>query len=227
MNNDMKKARSLLASNRLFLYTLLQRAFAAGPDDEFVEQLLDEHTRAEVLLLDSSREDEGEYFDILAAIESEKRAMVYCREYEKLIIGPDKPLVPPWESVYVSGEPLLFQGSTLAVRQMYRKAGFRAAGYPHEADDHVATELSFIAKLAGQTVEALDANDGCRARGLLETQRDFLNDHLLAWAGAFSERLQLAALDHGISCFYPAFARLAVRVCERDDEVIEELLAIM
>lgn len=62
--------------------------------------------------------------------------------------------VAPWESVYVSPDRLVFQASTLAVRDAYGAAGFVAKNKGAEPDDHIATECDFMAKLAAQAAEA-------------------------------------------------------------------------
>ena len=124
--------------------------------------------------------------------------------------------------MYATGEPLLFQESTLAVRDAYRRAGYAAAGYPHEADDHLAVELDFMATLAADASAAFGAGDEERCANLLAVQRDFLREHLLTWVAAFAERLAGSAGD---GAFYPRFAELAALVCARDADVLEELAA--
>ncbi|MCB8816455.1 molecular chaperone TorD family protein [Desulfosporosinus shakirovi] len=71
-------------------------------------------------------------------------------EYTRLFIGPTKLPVPPWESVYVSKERLLFQESSLKVRQRqcYLNYNFLPAKYRSEADDHIALELDFMYNLS-------------------------------------------------------------------------------
>ena len=213
----------LLLGNRRFLYTYVNRAFAVEPDEAFLDVVAEAHTLEECALLDDES-GEGTRLQLLAVKASVSCGLECLRsEYTKLFIGPDKLPAPPWESVYVTGEPLLFQESTLAVRQAYQNAGYVAAGYPHEADDHVATELDFMAALASDTCEKLTAGDTPRARELMRIQLDFLRNHLLVWVGSFADRL----LAYGkVSSFYPSFAALAARVCARDVDVLEELLSL-
>lgn len=218
--------------NRRFLYTLLGRVFAFEPDRQCVDQAWSEHAREEFLLLDEDGRAARLLHEFAAsAFAGEGAAKALCDkevvevlrgEYTRLFVGPAKLPAPPWESVYVSHDHLLFQESTLAVREAYLQEGFRAAGYPHEADDHVATELSFMAALATRAAEACESGDAAHCRAALEAQERFLDEHLLVWIQEFSNRLGAVS---GISTFYPLFAALAAIVCKRDAEVVREILA--
>jgi TorA maturation chaperone TorD len=72
-------------------------------------------------------------------------------DYVRLFIGPGKPLAPPWGSVYLSIDKLLFTEETLKVRLFYEKYGMKAAKKYQEPDDHIGLELEFIAYLAEQS----------------------------------------------------------------------------
>lgn len=213
----MDDSTKLVLGNRRFLYALVHRAFASEPDAALLAVVLDEHARDECSLLDDA---DGAGLSLWRALADEAACDEDGRlrsEYTRLFLGPEKLPAPPWESVYVNGEPLLFQESTLAVRDAYRRAGYLAAGYPREADDHVAIELDFMATLASKSCEAAVLD-----REALAVQLAFLEEHLLVWMDSFAERL--CACDT-VSGFYPSFARLAALVCRRDAEVLKELLA--
>ena len=219
------EAVALLLANRKFLYAYLSRAFAAKPDEAFLAVVADAHAQDECALLDDERSEGASLQRGLAALLAEDpNTLDQLRsEYTKLFIGPGKLPAPPWESVFVSGEPLLFQKSTLAVREAYRAAGFQAAGYPHEADDHLAIELAFMEKLAGRMGEAYAEADGARVGELARIQLDFLQNHLLVWVKSFADQLRAYGK---VSSFYPSFAALAALVCARDVDVLEELLSL-
>lgn len=143
-------------------------------------------------------------------------------EFTRLFEGPGKLPAPPWESVYRSEGELLFQESTLAVRQAYREAGFKAAAYPREADDQVATELSFMAALIDEAATALDAGDLSRAHAFLTAQKKFLAQHLNEWLPTFAERLNTQAPE-GTGPFYPLAALFAAELCRQDAPIVAEL----
>ena len=215
---------AVLLSNRDFLYAYTGRAFSDCATDELLSLALNEQTLAQCALLDE--EDGGTGFELQGSIaacvqEWADGASSLVPEYTRLFIGPTSLPAPPWESVYVSHEPLLFQESTLAVREAYAREGFQATGYPHEADDHVATELNFMAALSERAQAAYQEGNMRRYRATLEAQVRFLDEHLLVWIREFADRLSKVS---GISALYPSFAALAALVCERDADVVRELL---
>lgn len=211
--------------NRWFLYSFFGRLFAAEPDGDLLDLVEGDHLAEECSMLDAADRQVGKILCFRArgsVLDRETDLEALVGEYTKLMIGPGKVPAPPWESIYVSREPLLFQESTLEVREAYAAAGFEAAGYPREADDHLATELNFMAALADRAVRAYESEDIEVYENALRAQSRFLKNHLLVWVGEFSDRMN--DVD-GISSFYPSFASLAALVCERDAGVIEELLA--
>ena len=222
---DNKVAIAILLGNRSFLYAYIWEAFGSIATDGLFSRVNDDSTSEQCALLDETARGAGLTLQqsIRVSLQSHPNPLAsFASEYTRLFIGPEKLPAPPWESVYVSGEPLLFQESTLAVREAYLREGFRAAGYPHEADDHVATELNFMAALCKRALDTYESGDTELCRSTLEAQARFLSEHLLVWIREFSDRLGAV---RGISAFYPSFAALASLVCERDAEVIQELLA--
>lgn len=222
---DCRNEIEVVLANREFLYRYAARAFSAEPDNAMLEVIADCQTLQQCLLFDDGGGllvgAEVKIRDSLRpGIELDKLA----DEYTRLFVGPAALPVPPWESVFVSKEPVLFNEVTLAVRKAYRNSGFRASGYPHEADDHVATELNFMAALCAKARDAAEVGGEKALSEIVRVQLTFLEEHLLVWIREFSDRLK--EVD-GISSFYPSFASLAVLVCERDAEVIQELLAVV
>jgi TorA maturation chaperone TorD len=78
-------------------------------------------------------------------------------DYMRLFIGPGKPLSPPWGSVYLSVDGLLFTEETLYVRKFYESNGRIVKEKHREPDDHIGLELEFLAYLSelGKTETAL------------------------------------------------------------------------
>ena len=126
-------------------------------------------------------------------------------DFNRLFVGPGEMLAPPWESVHRSRTKLTFQESTLQVRALYEAFGVQAPALHREPDDHLALELDFLATLSERAVEAVGGGDGKQLGRCLQTQRDFLQDHLLAWAPAC-----LALVEtHAETDYYRGAARLA------------------
>jgi TorA maturation chaperone TorD len=144
-------------------------------------------------------------------------------EYTYLMIGPDKLPAPPWESVYRTKERLIFQESTLAVRRAYLKYQFLPANYPHEADDHIALELDFMAHLAKLTLESFEDNGIEEVKRLLADQKSFLDEHLLVWIDQFADQIQNSKTHY----FYPQIAVLTKQLVGIDADVIDELVSLL
>ncbi len=100
----------------------------------------------------------------------------------RLFIGPGKLLAPPWESVGLCEERLVFQEQTLQVRDWYARYGLELVNLHKEPDDHIGLEFEFIAHLAKLGLQALEANDHKRFDELLQAQKQFLAEHPLQWA---------------------------------------------
>lgn len=121
--------------------------------------------------------------------------------YNRLFVGPGRPLAPPYESLYRDPGGLVMGPSAQAVQACYAEAGIALGPDYHDLPDHVAAELGFMAYL---TVEEAEAEDGQAGRWR-ERQSAFLRQHLAAWLPAFCERVRAA----GQHPFYPAVADLA------------------
>ncbi|HSO27591.1 MAG TPA: molecular chaperone TorD family protein, partial [Anaerolineales bacterium] len=88
-------------------------------------------------------------------------------DYNRLFVGPAKVLAPPWESVYLTKERLIFQEQTLQVRGWFRRFGLEVENLYHEPDDHIGLELLFLAHLAELSVAALEEGEQTEFADLL------------------------------------------------------------
>lgn len=104
-----------------------------------------------------------------------------ARDHQALFVGPGPLLAPPYESVYLSREHLLFEEQTLQVREAYRAFGLVAPALNREPDDHIGLELHFLAEVCLRSLDALDAGDDDRLDATLAAHQAFLTDHLLVW----------------------------------------------
>jgi len=103
----------------------------------------------------------------------------------------------PCESVWRDEDHLMLQAPTFAVRAFYRRHGVQVANWRQRPDDHLATELEFVALLL--------------ERGELKEAARFLKAHLLVWLPSFANRVgQRAATP-----FYAALACLTLAACEQ------------
>lgn len=103
-------------------------------------------------------------------------------EFTRLFTGVQEGMAPPppFESVW--REDRLIGESTSQVIDAYAKAGFADIEPDAGPQDHIAVELKFIALLALREAEAWQADNQTAAQLRQTQQRDFLNQHLAAWA---------------------------------------------
>ncbi len=217
-------------ATRHFLYQLLQRVFAHDPDLELLDTLTSDHTSKMVkLFIEENAEVLSLYEDLIAELstriqdDSDILLDDLKNEYTYLFIGPTKLPAPPWESVYISKERLIFQESTLKVRRAYLKYGFLPSNYPHEADDHLALELDFMVHLANLTFQVFEKGDETQLKTLLNDQKDFLQQHLLVWIGDFTKLM----LEAKTSYLYPKMTKVTELILNLDDTVIDEILSLI
>ncbi|KAA9001093.1 Tat proofreading chaperone DmsD [Affinibrenneria salicis] len=112
------------------------------------------------------------------------------QDWQRLFIGPDRLPAPPWGSVYLDRESVLFGDSTLALRQWLRQRGIAPQLERREPEDHIGLMLMLAAWTAENQPAWLD---------------ELLAEHLLPWAMRYLELLEPGARHP----FYLGLARLA------------------
>ncbi len=111
-------------------------------------------------------------------------------EYRRLFVGPQAKVAPPWGSVYTDRDMVVFGESTIALKEWLRHQGIAVAhGESDEPEDHIGTLLSLMAWIAQNKPECL---------------REFLQLHLLTWAGHFLEIMEFGSQQ----VFYVSLAKL-------------------
>ena len=228
MNDQTKEAVELLLSNRLFLYSLMHKLFGREPDEELLNILTDEHTGEAFGLLSEEEKDIMDRTAVfLSEIREEKQNPAFLEEtkdeYTRLFIGPVSLVAPPWESVYGQKDAMLFQESTLEVRNTYRQYGLIPEGYPHVADDSLALELHFMALLAQRGLDAFYAGKNDDLTADLTGSSDFLKKHLLVWVPKFLERMKGAKTN----ILYPQMCLVLDEFLRKDAETVKEVLQAM
>lgn len=182
----------------LYLLSVLQSVFGTEPSDQQLDVVLsnDTMTALAALGLGESCADELRRLEKERAGDPSHFLETLKSEYTHALIGPGALSAPPWESVYESEARLLFSEGTLAVRRSYLAEGVKSAGYPHEPDDHLVTELNFLEVLLRRRMEAVELGDKSEAGRLTRVQAAFLDDHLLRWIGPFAKQLDLQATGY-------------------------------
>lgn len=220
----------ILLSELTLLYRLLQNIFGNEPSENLLT-ILCSQTSKDALALFGDKNNS----DYMKSLETLNEFFLWYRkvdegtleqvkdEYTRLFLGPEELVAPPWESVYVSKEPLLFQRNTLEVRKRYRSFGFIPAEYPHVADDHLALELDFMGCLSEMANKACTQGEIEEAKRLLRGQKNFMNEHLLNWVPDFAQRIQKSRTK----IFYPNTAVLASEFLKKTDQAISEIIEFL
>lgn len=121
------------------------------------------------------------------------------QDYTRLFIGLDAVMpVPPWESVYLSRDHMVFQEETRQVREWYFRFNLSPEKLNKEPDDHIALELIFLSRLAQLSLTALEQNDQQAFQSYGQAQADFLTAHLLRWGLVWCRRME----EHARTDFY-------------------------
>ena len=136
-------------------------------------------------------------------VEKEHKELRY--EYANLFLNAGKTPVFPYESVYVTGEPLVNQKPTFEVKQFYREAGIHGVhkkdDYP-ELEDHIAVEFEFMRYLC--------------ENNLIDLQTKFIREHLL-WVKKFFDDLK----RYSNSEFYKAIAEIGSGFINIEKDIAE------
>jgi len=122
-------------------------------------------------------------------------------EFADIFLNAGENPVFPYESVYVSRDPVVMGEPIFSVRQAYRKGGVHKSPEYRDLDDHIAVELEFVASLILQGEQHPD-----QASDLQKQQVDFLRDHLMGWVIEFCAVLSNSA----VSPFYQGLAELTM-----------------
>lgn len=121
---------------------------------------------------------------------------------------------PPWESVYLDRDHVVFGAKTLQVRALFARYGLVCPDTDRTPDDHIGLQLEFLARLAAEAVERLNAGDAPGAAAMTAGMRESLESHLLRWADPFVRRLEAASATG----FYAGLGRLTLGVLTAESE---------
>ena len=99
-------------------------------------------------------------------------------EYQRLFVGPTHLSAPPWGSVYLDKDNVLFGISTLELRTWLKAHDITVATELREPEDQIGKMLLLMAWLAEETPVLIP---------------EFLSEHLMPWAPRYLELLEQAA----------------------------------
>ena len=226
MTEEQKSTVEILLANRMYVYSLLYKALAREPDAELLELLTAESAGEAFALLGSGEDTLARVPAFFAQVRGELNDAFVSEarsEFTRLFIGPIRLVAPPWESMYVGKESMLFQESTLAVRRFYQSYGLQPEGYPRVADDSLALELAFMSKMAERACTAFGEDKREELRSALSGACEFLTEHMLVWIPKFLERMK----DSPSDVLYPQLCLILSAFLSADRQVLTELLEIV
>ena len=128
----------------------------------------------------------------------------------------------PYESVYTSVGGRMNQEAWTQVKAIYAKAGFEKNPSFKEPEDHIAVELSFMAEICNQVIDALKADNMQAAEALLHCQHQFMQDHIINWLNPFYADVQKATNNEG---FYLLLMTATYLFIELDQDILLELIS--
>jgi len=162
-------------------YSAMARFLLAPADDE-LQRRLGEPGQLESWPMPRDPKTSRGIDRLAASSAAGETAAALLQDYERLFVGPNSLLAPPYESVYRTVDRLVFDAPTFEVRAEYRSLGVQAPNFNREPDDHLGLEFSFLALLCTRGLEALEGKDQTAVDDALEAQHRFLREHLLCWA---------------------------------------------
>ena len=208
--------------NRATTYQLLSRMYRTEVDEEFLETL-----RALRFPRSTGNADADEGYRLIRSFLNHADANVLTTlavDYARAFIGSGvsgHSAAYPYESVYTSPKRLMMQEARDEMLALYRAAGLEKSEDWKEAEDHLAVELEYLTILSTRACERYDAGDEDGAIAALAAQRNFLEDHLLAWFPMMSEDMETFAKTD----FYLGVGKLTSGFLEIDAELLDDLLS--
>ncbi len=110
-------------------------------------------------------------------------------EFTRLFLGPANPVAVPFGSFYLSETKRLMTDETIEIRKRYLDAGVAAKFLHSVPDDHISTELEFLALVAQDTISLSEEGERLEASRKYEIMHDFMVNHLALWAPAFAKSI--------------------------------------
>lgn len=105
--------------------------------------------------------------------------------FNRLFVGPNVPLAPPFASVYLEEDELVMGRTTLDARDFYASLGLTSPWQGQFPDDHISLEIDACLHYR-RTIS--DQQDPAGT----DLYRRFLQEHLLQWVPLFAERVDSA-----------------------------------
>ena len=139
--------------------------------------------------------DETGFSDFVAAIDKDKTELIN-EDFLHLFEGCDVMHAPPWGSVYLDKDQVIFGDSTLNYRAFLSKNGMELDTGMREPEDQFGLMLMAISKIIQDTQNK-------------EQVKELLTEHLLPWAYRYLALVE----EHAQTLTYQELARIANLWC--------------
>ncbi len=206
---------------RMATYQFLSRLFRVEVDQELLDTLMTMKFPANT---GNELVDEG--YRLMCSYLGKADAAVLTDlavDYVRAFIGSGNngfSAAYPYESVYTSPKRLMMQDARDEVLVLYHAAGLDKQESWKEGEDHIALELEFEQILIERALTALEQGEDETCLNLLLQQRNFLEDHLLAWYPMMAHDLQ----KFPNTDFYRGLGKLTSGYLRNDFEFLTEVL---
>ena len=198
-------------------YEFLSEVYARGVPRKFIEDI-----KKGAFTVPRTRNNDIErgFREINSCVEKAESVEELMRdiedEYVRLFLGPGKSKIMPYQSTY-EGDPV-YGETTLRIKKIYLQAGLRIPPESGISEDHLGSELQFIAHLCGIAMDLLE--QGKDAAPILRLQREFIEENM-DWVQRFCEDVQQTPAAN----FYRGLAMVTRGFLEEDRALIHRLIA--
>jgi len=179
-------ALSKLMTQQVAVYAFLQRIYEKEVETRLLAELPIKlkplSTVAETVYNTKSKKAvEGlvKYVESFQSQDLGQLKTTLAADYARLFLSINKVPAHPSESAYREG--VMMQHYRDEVLKTYWSFGISTKKEFTEPEDHIATELSFMAYLCSKAGEALNTGDIKKAKTYIQAQKDFLETHLTKW----------------------------------------------
>ena len=105
--------------------------------------------------------------------------------FNKLFVGPQAILAPPFASIYLESEPHVMGETTLMVRRLYQTVGLVSPWKGKIPDDHISLELDACLHMRMGLLKSGSSQ-------LCDIYSYFLNEHMARWTPDFIVKINEA-----------------------------------
>lgn len=207
---------------RAVTYRFLSRCFS-HPDRELIELFdsarLEEFLQSWRYLGLEGLEDVARVTNWLKEWPSQEAALLELeKEYTRLFITAyPETVAPPYSSVYLDKERIIWGKSTAEAARLYQAAGLGISQDFHDIPDHVATEMEFVSHLILEQ-RRNSSPEADKTHKLASIERQFVAEHLCKWAPLFLGSVS----EHSRVAFYSGIALLARKFIEYESKTFRQ-----